>query len=60
VYEKFEDTKGVTSSRKSKDRKYTGQKKKDRRTNNNIQNTTQKTIDRSTHAALKTGVNTER
>jgi len=43
---RFEDTKGVPviRSRKSKDRQYNG-KKKDKRTNNNLQNTTQKIID---------------
>ena len=42
---RFEDTKGVIRSRKSKkDRQYNG-KKKDKRTNNNLQNTTQKIID---------------
>jgi hypothetical protein len=43
---KVDDTKGVIRSRKSKnDRPYNGNKKKDKRTNNNLQNTTQKTID---------------
>ena len=42
---RFEDTKEVIRSRKSKkDRQYNG-KKKDKRTNNNLQNTTQKIID---------------
>ena len=41
---RFENTKGVIRSRKSKDRQYNGQKK-DKRTNNNLQNTTQKIID---------------
>ena len=42
----FEDTKGVFRSRKSKkDRQYNGQKK---RTNNDLQNTTQKTEDGAT------------
>jgi len=40
---KVEDTKRVIRSRKLKDRQYNGQKKKDNRTNNNLQNTTQKT-----------------
>ena len=30
----YEDSKGVTRIRKSKDRKHNGQKKKDKRTNN--------------------------
>jgi hypothetical protein len=43
---KVDDTKGVIRSCKSKnDRPYNGNKKKDKRTNNNLQNTTQKTID---------------
>ena len=38
VYEAFEDTKGVIRIRKSKkDRKHNGQKKKDKRTNNDLQ-----------------------
>ena len=38
--EEFEDTKGVIRSRKSKkDKQHNGQKKKDKRTNNTIQNT---------------------
>jgi len=42
--EKFEDTKGVVRSRKSKkDRQYNGQKKKKKKTNNDPQNITQKT-----------------
>ena len=35
--------KGVIRSHKSKDRQYNGQKGKDKRTNNDLQNTTQKT-----------------
>jgi hypothetical protein len=43
----FEDTKEVFRSRKSKKvRQYNGQRKKDKMTNNNLQNTTQKTKDR--------------
>ena len=38
--EEFEDTKGVIRIRKwKKDRQYNGQKKKDKGTNNNLQNT---------------------
>ena len=55
--EMFEDTKGVIRSRKSKERQYNGQKKKDKRTKNNIQNTTQKTKDRATLTPQKTRVN---
>ena len=38
--ENFEDTKGVTRNRKSKDRECNGQKRKGKGTNNNLQNTT--------------------
>ena len=41
---KFEDTKMVITNRKSKDRKTMAKRK---RTNNNIQNTTQKTKDQA-------------
>ena len=44
----FEDTKGVIRIYKSKDRQHKGQKRKDKRTNNNLQNTAQKTKDRAT------------
>ena len=38
--EEFENTKGVISIRKlTKDRQHNGQQKKDRRTNNDLQNT---------------------
>jgi len=36
--EEFEGTKGVIRNRISKNRKHNGQKKKDNRTNNNLQN----------------------
>ena len=36
--EEFEDTKGVMRIRKSKDRQHNGQKKKDKRTNNDLHN----------------------
>ena len=50
--------KGEIRSRKSKDRQYNDQtKKKDKRTNNNLQNTTQKTRDRATSTPLNVGVN---
>ena len=53
--EKFEDTKGVIRIRKlKKDRQYSGQKKKDNRTNNDLQSATQKTNDWATRALLKT------
>jgi hypothetical protein len=41
--EKFEDIKGVIRSFTSQDRKYNGQKKKDKWTSNDLQNTTKKT-----------------
>ena len=45
--EEFEDTKKVIRIRKSKkDRQRYGQKKKDKRTNNDLQNITHKTKDR--------------
>jgi len=47
--EKFEDTKRVIRIHKSKkDRQHNGQKKKYKRSNNNLQNITQKTKDRVT------------
>jgi hypothetical protein len=36
--EEFEDTKGVIIIRKSKDRQHNGQNKKDKTTNNDLQN----------------------
>ena len=42
-------------SRKSKDRQYNGQKKKDKKTNNYLQNIAQNTNDRPTRTPLKTG-----
>ena len=50
--EEFEDTKGVTSIRKSKDRQQNHKKG----TYNNLQNTTHKTKDRAIRTSLKTGV----
>ena len=38
LQEEFEDTKGVIRIRKSKDRKHNGRKKKDKKTNNDLQN----------------------
>ena len=40
------------------DRKYNGQKIKDKGTDNNLQNTTQKTIDRVSRTPLQTGGST--
>jgi hypothetical protein len=48
------DTKGVIRIRIVKDRQPYGQKKKDKRTNNDLQNTTQKTTDQATRTPLKT------
>ena len=45
--EEFEDTKGVVRIRKS-DRRHNGQKKRNKRTNNDLQNITQKTNGRVT------------
>jgi hypothetical protein len=39
MQEEFEDTKWVIRIRKSKDRQHNDQKKKDKRTNNDLQNT---------------------
>ena len=55
--EDFEDTKWVNRIRKSKDRQHRGQKKKDKRTNNDLPNITQKTNDRVTLTSLKLGMN---
>ena len=53
--EDFEDTKGVIRIRKSKkNRQHNGQKKKDKRKNNDIQNITHKTKDRLTRTPLNT------
>ena len=57
IEEEFEDTKRVIWIRKSKkNRQHNGQKKKDTRTNNDLQNITHKTKDRVTRTPLKTGV----
>jgi len=49
IQEEFEDIKGVFRIRKSKqNRQHNGQKKKDKRTNNDLQNITHKTKDRIT------------
>ena len=50
--EKFEDTKDVIRSCESKDREHNGRKKKDERTNNDLQNITQKSEDRATQTLL--------
>jgi hypothetical protein len=49
IRERFEDTKGAIRNRISeKDSQYNGQKKKDKKTNNDLQNITQKTKDWTT------------
>jgi hypothetical protein len=54
--EELEDAKGVIRICKSKkDRQHNGQKIKDIRTNNDLQNITQKTKDRATWTSLKPG-----
>jgi hypothetical protein len=55
----FEDIKGVIRIRKSKDRKHNGQKKKDKWTNNHLQDITYKTKDQETRIALNIGVNSD-
>jgi len=54
-HEKF--TKDVFKSGKSTDCTMTKRKKQNKRTNNNLQNTTQKTKDQATRTSLKAGVN---
>jgi hypothetical protein len=44
TWAEFEDTKGVIRIRKSKDRQHKSQKKKDKRTNNDLKNTTYKNV----------------
>ena len=48
----IEDTKGVIKNRNSKDRQSSHQKKNDKRTNNDLQNITQKTKDLATRTPL--------
>ena len=48
MLEKFENTKGVITINLRRDKQHNYQKKKDKRTNNDQQNITQKTIDRAT------------
>ena len=52
--EEFEETKGKIRMCKSKDRLHDGHKKNNKRKNNDLQNTTQKTKDRATRTPLKT------
>ena len=52
---KYEDTKWVIIICKSKkDRQHNGQKKNDKMTNNDLQNTTQKAKDRATRTLIET------
>jgi len=54
--EKCKDTKGAIRNRKSeKNRQYNGQKENDKKSNNNVQNITQKTNDRTIQTPLKSG-----
>ena len=53
--EEIEDTKVVIRVPKSKDRQRNDKMKKGKRTNNDLQNTTQKTKDRVTRTPLQTG-----
>jgi len=56
MYKKsFEDTKRVIKRCEEKDRQHNCQKKMDKRTNNDLQNTTQKTKDRAIQTPLKAG-----
>ena len=58
MQDKLKDNKGVVRSLKSKkDRQHNGQRKKGKRTNNDLQNATQKSQDRVTQTPLKTGGN---
>ena len=54
--EELKDTKGAITIHKSKkDRQHNGQRKNNKRTNNDLQNTTQKTKGRTSRTPLKTG-----
>ena len=57
LQEDLENTKSKIRLRKSKDKQQNGKKKKDKRTNNDLQNTTHKTKDHVTRTPPKTGVN---
>ena len=46
IQEEFEDSKGVPRIRKSKNRQHNGHMKKNKRTNNDLQQNTHKTNDR--------------
>ena len=53
LQEKFEDTKRVIRIRQSEDRQINGQTIKDKRANNDLQNTTHITKDRAIRTPLK-------
>lgn len=53
--EQFEDTKGVTRNRKSKERQHKGQRRRDQESNNDLQSTTQTTKDWATRIPLTSG-----
>jgi hypothetical protein len=56
MQEEFKDTKEAIRIRiLKKNKQHNGQKKKDKRTNNDLQNITHKTTDRVTRTPLKTG-----
>ena len=56
IKEEFEGTKGVIRIGKlKKDRQHNGQKKKDKRTNNDLENATHKIIYHATQTLLKNG-----
>ena len=52
IEEEFEDANEVIRISKSKHRQYNGQKKKDKITKSDLQNTTQKTKDRDTNLTI--------
>ena len=54
---KYQKGKLRRSRKSKKDRQYSNQKKRGERTNNDLQNTTQKTKDRATRSPQKAGVN---
>ena len=54
MQEEFKNTNGVIRTHKSKDRQHNDQQKKEQRTNNDLQNTTNKSKDRVTRTPLRT------
>jgi len=57
LYNKSLKISEIRIRKSKKDRQHNGQRKGDNRTNNDLQNTTQKTRDRATRTPLKTGAN---